>query len=574
MRFFRNILAVARVEFLRPIRSRSTFLGLATLAVSLFLFHFAFPASSFATGLSGSVGSQGLYVAGVANDTRLAEAVGTSPKFIVIAYGAEVSAAGGIDLNLISRSGDVFSVGPESTKSRMALDDLGPVLRDDNQRRRDSLVAKDAGLRYIMYPLWVDLRNSSDQPAAYMNPNLTARQPTAGTPSDASAAEGDGSSPAAGSIRPGAMEVQIFVTPLVRYFLVFVPILFFSLYFSSAILREKVERKGVYLLSSPMTSSEVVLGKALPFIVSIAATILAVCLLQGIPLLSAALVFIPLGFICLGISLVVASLSNTPHDMNVTLTLIFMVVFAYVFYPAMLSGLTRVSLVSPLGALLSFEDGAISWELFAMLLSPLILSAFVIWGGGISLFQEEVLFSQAPTIRKLYRAFDPFLSERIQPYGLWAGILLGGIILAPLVYLFEVYLLFLLLPLGWRFMYLLVPSAAIVEEAAKVFSIAAFTRAGRIRGGILYGALAGFGFYAAERLLLAGILTGILSSSAGRFIASVSLILTLGVHVVCSSIAAHGIQRSRGYVTRGFLLYFAAAVAIHSAYNLFVMGAI
>jgi ABC-type Na+ efflux pump permease subunit len=556
MRFLRNIWTIAKAEFTRPMRSKTTSLSLATLLASLLLFHFAFPSASYTAGISDSASSRGLYSAS-ANDSGLADIIVSSQKF-------RLTEAAEADLVLSARDGKVAARGPLTPKGNIALNELSFILRDGDKRLRESLALADHNLTYVLHPLWVSEKNSTLQPAAYLTGQSEAP----------AAASGADDAPPADAVSPESLETPIPMSPLVRYFLVFVPILFFSLYFASTILREKVDRRGTYLLSTPMTAWEAVTGKALPFLTAITIIHAGIGWLIGAPIIPLLAAFTPIAVLCLGIALIVACLSNSPHDLNVTLTFAYMLVFAYVFYPAMFTGLSKAALASPLGALIEYIDGNITAETYTLLLLPLALSALVIWVGGVSLFQDEVLFSHDATLYKLYRAFDPFLMERIQPYGLWVGLLLGGVILAPLVYMAEVYLLFLLLPFGWHFMYLLVPLAALLEETAKVFTLAAFTKAGKLKGGMLQGALAGFGFYAAERLLLAGILAGLLSTQANLYIAAASLLITMAVHVACSAIAGRGLRASAGRMEGAYVPYLLAAVIIHSAYNLYVMGAI
>jgi ABC-type Na+ efflux pump permease subunit len=600
----RNVWSVARWELMRPLKSKTTSISLITLAASLLLFQFAFPSVGFGSDITDSLGSQKLYTVGVVDEPGLAEAVHSSPKFQVL-EGRAPSDFRDADLVLTSDGGTILAAGTGSIKSALALEELSTVLKEDNKGKRAAEFGRGGGITFILYPVWVrernntglegatlaDAGNSSQEhgPSAQGSENGSGTQPfdlfgmnasdygggnSAAVQAVAPEAAGTDrqSLMAGGFTRPESIEPPMPIAHLVRYFLVFVPIIFFSLYSASTILREKIKHQGTYLLVSPIRPSEIILGKALPYMAASTSMVAAIGYSQGIPLLPLLAAFFPLVMFCLGIAVVVAILSKTPHDLNVTLTFIFMMVFAYMFYPAMFKDLSNVALVSPLGALVEYLDGDISPYYFVLLLSPVALSAAVIWVAAAMLFHDEALFSQDKTVYKLYRAYDVFLDGRIQPFGLWGGMVLSGAVLIPLVYLVELYLVFLLLPFGGRFIYLLVPLAALAEELSKVLGIAAFTKAGRIRGGALYGAIAGFGFFAGERVLFVGSLGELFISSGGQFLLIASLLVTAFVHVLCSSITGRGLQKSGGRLDWRFAGYLAFAVIIHSAYNLAIIG--
>jgi ABC-type Na+ efflux pump permease subunit len=575
----RNVWVVARWEFMRPFKSKTTSLSIATLVVSLVLFRFAFPAASIPTDISNSVGSQGLYAVGVVNEPALAELIRASPKFRVVDAPTGQDAPASADFTLVSRAGLLSVEGPVSEKAAMGLDELMAVLRDGNMIRRERLTLTDRNMTFVVYPLWVRFRNISpgDARADYeerraSSPDGISSQNVSDTVSGTQ--EFDPSNPPEGYTRPGIIELPLPIMPLTRYLIAFIPIVFFSLYSASSILREKVSRQGTYLLSSPLRPLEIVLGKMLPYA---AATTLAVSVggaAQGIPVAPLLLAFLPVAFLCLGVAYAVAVLSDTPHDLNVTLTFLFMLVFAYVFYPAMFKGLSNVSLVSPLGALMEYVDGGIGVRGLLLLLTPVALSAIVVWAAGLALFQDEVLFSHEPTAYKTFRAFDIFLRPSFGRYGVWVGVMAGGIALIPLVYLAELYILFLLLPFGGLLIYLLVPFAAAVEEFAKVFGVAAYVKSRRIRGGPLHGAVAGFAFYAGERIILAASLAQLLESPGRHNLAVAGIIAPLLVHVACSALAGEGLRRSGGRLDWRFFAFLAMSSAIHAAYNLRVMGAL
>ncbi len=569
-----DIATVALWEVARPVRRRTTYLGLATLVVSLVLFQLAFPSLDFESGLSTPLSSVGLYDVTV-EDPDLAGQLAGSPRFRVVE-------GGDADLVLAESEGVVEVATGSSVKARIAAGELAAVLSETNAKRRELVVARNESATFILKPLWTNTDNLTSysifEAVLAATENLSFNASANGTGlvgGNASALE-----PAAvnvseflasGVTRPEALDVSLPLFRYADYFLVIVPFFFFSLYAAASVLREKVGGRGTPLISSPLSAFDIVAGKMLPYLAVCALSVVVIGRLEGLPVAPLLAAFYPLALLSLGLALVVAILSNTPHDLNIILTFAFMLLFAYVFYPAMFSGLSDVALVSPLGALRAYEEGVLSAAGFAATLAPLVLSALVVWAVGVYLFRADVLTSQEPTVYKLYRAFELLSFRRLGARGPWLGLVVGAIALIPLVVVAELYLVFLVLPFGAGFVYLLVPAAAAIEEAAKVFGVAAFTKLRFIRGGFLAGAVSGLGFYLGERLIVAFFVGDILGMPGARLIVAASLLITLAVHALTAGIAAAGCRLTGGRIRPAFVAYFLLAVFIHAAYNFFVL---
>ena len=191
-------------------RRKTTTAGLLTLVASILLFYVAFPNVSLSSDLSVNIGAQGLYRIGV-SDGELASAIAESPKFIVVGHGEDA------DIYL-ALSGGIVSVGRSlGMKGDMAQDELAAHFEARNDQARRRLVARGDPAKYIANPLWVVLKNTTgadrESVLAYRDSGVKADERDM-----------------TGSIKPDDISFDLPFTPLARYFLVFTPLLFFSIY--------------------------------------------------------------------------------------------------------------------------------------------------------------------------------------------------------------------------------------------------------------------------------------------------------------------------------------------------------
>ncbi len=544
----RNVFAIAFWEAKRPLRKKTTSWGLVTLIVSALLFGYAFPDVNLSSDLSVNVGSQGLYK--VKAQGELAELILKSPKFMIVDSLEDIA---------LTTDGVLVSHGPlPSEKSQMALRELVLHIEAENELGRKRQVDLRDKMMYVTSPIWVIIRNKTgrdrDDLLAYRE-NLQAKK----------------GSDFSGSVTPENIELELPFSPMAKYFLVFTPLLFFSIYSAASIIREKIKRSGVYLLTAPVTSFEIVSGKILPYALISFGLVLGIGALQDMDLLPLSIAFFPIAFLCLALAHTVAVLSNTPHDLNMTLTFVFMLVFAFVFYPAMFHELSNVSLISPLGSLLAYEDKLLDiWDLIVLNM-PITLSAFAVFSFGCALYREDVLFTHRHTVYKLYESFRVFMDPRLGRTGPYLGMALVPVLLIPLIYLLQLFIIFLMLPFGLGLIYPSIFLIAYVEEACKIFGVAALTRLGAIKGGIKYGAYAGLAFYLGERVLTAKALAHMIGTPGAVILLVPALLLTMFTHVICSAIAGYGVKRTGGRPNLEFGLWIVLAAVIHGVYNYLVI---
>ena len=158
-------------------------------------------------------------------------------------------------------------------------------------------------------------------------------------------------------IIPSLMNPPIPLAQVILAFLYVVPIFFISIFFTSSFMEEKMERKLNVLLSAPVTPFEIIMGKMLPYIGYSILCIIAVTLLLKGNILLALAIFIPVMLFILSIYLMVALLYRTFKDQTFFSLLAVTVVTVYLVYPAMFSGLSDISSISPLNLAVKMYKG-------------------------------------------------------------------------------------------------------------------------------------------------------------------------------------------------------------------------
>ena len=365
-------------------------------------------------------------------------------------------------------------------------------------------------------------------------------------------------------------------TPLAQVILAFlyvVPIFFVSVFFTSAFIQEKTNRKLIILLSAPITPLQIILGKILPYIgYSVIAIIAITLLLNGNVLLGLA-IFIPVMLFILAIYLMVALLYRTFKDQTFFSVLAVWVITGYLVAPAMFSGVSDLSYISPLTLAVQMYRGE-SFGLTEYLLSttPMYLVFICAVFVGTRIFNEEYLMGFRPLHTKLSEAV--FLS--INRDHLYISMLFLSLALIPIVFMVQLASIVMAsnLPMPYSLWALLLISV-VVEEIAKSTGVMVLLKNDIIRSKktiIALSAVSAFGFLIGEKLLLYIAMSVISESMFTEALFSAGLLVVpLLMHFVAT--AAVGLTMSR----LGMKYYPVAILAgsvIHILYNLYVIGVI
>ncbi|SHH63377.1 ABC transporter permease [Halobaculum gomorrense] len=369
---------------------------------------------------------------------------------------------------------------------------------------------------------------------------------------------------------------------LVLAFAFLVPMNFVIQAYGSTILNERINRRGELLLVAPLSRTDIVAGKTLPYAgVALAATTVIALAVGGGPL-SVAAVF-PIALVFLAATFVGAMFARSFKELTFVTVTVSVALTTYAFVPAIFSTVTPVALISPLTLVVRDLQGeAVSIAEYLFSTGPFYLVAGTLFATGIGVYREEDMFTQRAVPLKFLDALAVRL-HRPRDVALLSALSVPFVFVAELL---GVAVLFAL-PEGAAIVALLVV-VAVVEEVAKGVGVyAGFHRSRFERDlptALKLGALSGAGFFLAEKATVvvqvvglgslplgeaafgtAGVGSG-LGPAAGLALVALPLLL----HVVTAAVGAVGATRGRR-AWAGTLL---VAMAIHFTYDLTVVSAL
>mgnify|MGYP006275445889 CR=1 FL=1 len=364
---------------------------------------------------------------------------------------------------------------------------------------------------------------------------------------------------------------------LVLAFVFLLPFNFVIQAYGSSVVAERIDRRGEPLLVSPATRGDIVVGKALPYLLGSIGLTAVIAFALGGSWRSVAAVS-PIAGLFVAATFLAGMLARSYKELTFTTVTISVVVTGYAFLPAVFTNVHPIAAISPLSIVVADLQGApveLSTFLFATL--PATLSAMVLFALGTGLYREEDLFTQRPLPQKALDALAAPLRSRWR-VGLWTALFIPFVLVAELLAIAILYLLPVDLSIP-----LLLGVVALVEELAKSLHVyAGFERSRfdrRLRTALLLGAVSGLGFFLAEKALAITQLVGLPNLEIGQaafapevlgFGPAVLLVAPLVLHTVTAAVSAVGARRSRN----AYVAAFALAAAIHLGYNLAVVNSL
>ncbi|MFC7096226.1 PrsW family intramembrane metalloprotease [Halobaculum marinum] len=369
---------------------------------------------------------------------------------------------------------------------------------------------------------------------------------------------------------------------LVLAFAFLVPMNFVIQAYGSTILNERINRRGELLLVAPLSQSDIVAGKTLPYaaVALVATTLIALGVGGGV--LSVAAVF-PIALVFLAATFVGAMFARSFKELTFVTVTVSVALTTYAFVPAIFATVTPVALISPLTLVVRDLQGeAVSIGEYLFSTGPFYLVAGTLFAMGVGVYREEDMFTQRSVPLKFLDALAVRL-HRPRDVAILAALSIPFVFVAELL---AVALLFAL-PQGAAIVGLLVV-VAVVEEVAKGVAIFAGFHESRFEADLLtalkLGALSGAGFFVAEKATAVVQIVGLGSLPLGEAAFATSgvgadlgvlggvglLALPLVLHVVTAAVAAVGATRG----VRSWAATLAVAMAIHFAYDLTVVSAL
>jgi ABC-type Na+ efflux pump permease subunit len=594
----RDITTIARWE----VKKSFSLMGRNVLPLAIVLFVLLIAVTGFAT-RSGMHLQDGMYEVGV-NDPQLASLIASDARFSVYRVTSTTPEWQGNSFDLLIINGEVFYRGTE--KSKAALKTV-----ERNYGKYVNSVYNGEEDLFAAYPLWIDVqpqKSELDFLATQSGQSVSVAPSRQAPVPEGPVAEIPTPSPALGFtkeelrqelVKTSSANTQIsrytevlttdnamgnFKTPsqlspplpfdsIILIFVFIFPLYFTSQFFMMSIMNERIERKGEILLSTPVRSSSIILGKMLPYFLGMLAICTGLTFWIKAPLIII-LPLIPVIFFFLANALLIGMLSRSFKELSFVSIFFSTVATSYLFFPSIFANVHVISLVSPLTLIVLSLQGT-AWTVTDYLYSTSLfwLTSAVLFYVAAKNFKEERLFSEKNLVTRLREFLSEVLSQK-RPFlslFLLAGFTIPFIFMVQLMCL----VLFFNLPMPYSLVLLLL-FAALIEEVAKGIGIyTIYTRDAAFftwKNVVLACAATAIGFLIGEKLLLFVTLAQITESVFGSI-----LFLSLGVlwmplllHFAGVMIVACCLKLGgRGWFAPGL----AMAMVVHCLYNLyFILG--
>jgi ABC-type Na+ efflux pump permease subunit len=360
---------------------------------------------------------------------------------------------------------------------------------------------------------------------------------------------------------------------IILVFIFIFPLYFTSQFFMMSIMNERIERKGEILLSTPISPSSIIIGKALPYFIGM----VAIC--AGLTVYIKAspdiiLPLIPVIFFFLANALLIGMVARSFKELSFISIFFSTVATCYLFFPSIFANVHVISLISPLTLIVLTVQGS-AWTITDYLYSTSLfwLTGVVIFYIAARNFKDERLFSEKRLLSRGREFLSEILSEKYPTISLF----LLSVFSIPFIFMVQMMclVLFFNLPMPYSLVFLLLFSALIEEVAKSVGIYTIFARDPQFltwKNLLMACAATAIGFLVGEKLLLFATLAQISDSIFGSilFLSLGSLWLPLLLHFGCVLIVACCLKF---WGKKGFFPGIVIAMVVHCLYNLyFILG--
>jgi ABC-type Na+ efflux pump permease subunit len=592
----KDISTIAKWE----VKKSFTMMGKNVLPLATVLFVLLVLVTGF-TATSGLHLQDGMYRVGV-DDPQIAGLIASDARFTVYQFDAPRLTANKNAFDVIVVRGNATGSGTD--KANAAL----KTLARDYGKYVNSVYNTESDL-FAAYPLWIDTQSVKSELSflatqngqtisatpSRVAPVPVGEIPNVPTPSATLSISQDelraqlvtansqntqvsrytealSSSSAMGTFKtPSQLSPPLPFDSIILVFVFIFPLYFTSQFFMMSIMNERIERKGEILLSTPVRSSSIILGKMLPYFIGMVAICAGLTLYLKAPL-EILLPLIPIIFFFLANALLIGMLARSFKELSFISIFFSTVATSYLFFPSIFANVHVISLISPLTLIVLSIQGT-AWTLTDYLYSTSLfwLTGAVLFYIGAKNFKEERLFSE----KQLLTRVREFLSEILPAkYPFISLFLLSGFSI-PFVFMVQMMclVLFFNLPMPYSLVFLLL-FAALIEEFAK--GLGMYTIYSRNPGFftwknvVLASAATAIGFLVAEKLLLFVTIAQISDSVFGSilFLSLGSLWLPLLLHFAGVLIVASCLKLGG---KRWFIPGLIMAMAVHTLYNLTII---
>ncbi|MCL7474766.1 MAG: ABC transporter permease [ANME-2 cluster archaeon] len=481
--------------------------------------------------------------------------------------------------------------GNRTQRSMAALSALDETVK---QYRNDMLEAQypenDPGY-YSAFPVWVDV--------TYLDTSLTITSDNAGVTSTSTASTTSTSTIPASTptlsptmdnespfqtptplptavppenisgTPPGDITPPFPLTSVLVSFLFVAPMFFVSQLYSSSIMDERISRKGVMLLVSPIRGYEIVAGKTLPyFTVLLVFSMVSALVLGGDALV--VLVMIPVILIFLSTAFLSSILARNFRELTMMLVFFSVVLGSFLFIPTAFVNIHEYSTISPLTVVVNLLEGdTVTLENLAFASLPLLFASLLTYLFCTLLMNEEGLLVKVDAFEKVQDSVGRLLYY----LGRWqVGVLVIGMLVVPFVFLGQLFLLVIFFNMMAVSPMLVIgismALSVMVEEWAKVLAPLVLLKKG-CRYPVLLGMLSGMGYFLGEKGLLLLALSSVVEGGLGELLfvgTGYLLVVPLFIHVTGVVVSSKGIAYG---ISPQWAV--AAASLVHFTMNLIIL---
>jgi hypothetical protein len=317
----------------------------------------------------------GMYRVAV-DDPELGQLIAGDPRFVVYRYPGRILSWEGNSYDLIVIRGQVYYRGTD--KSKAALKTV-----ERNYGKYVNGVYNTAGDLFAAYPLWIDTQSVKSEldflatqsgqyvsaaPARGVAPvpsgevkEVPTPSPTLGYTVEEIRAElvlsgqqdtrisrytevlSSGTSTMGSFKTPAQMSPPLPFDSIILIFVFIFPLYFTSQFFMMSIMNERIERKGEILLSAPVKTSSIILGKMLPYFIGMIAICTGLTLYLDAPLLIM-LPLVPVIVFFLANALMIGMLSRSFKELSFVSIFFSTVATSYLFFPSIFANVHVISL--------------------------------------------------------------------------------------------------------------------------------------------------------------------------------------------------------------------------------------
>lgn len=547
----------------------------------------------------------GMYRIGI-DDPDVVRVVAPDSRFAAYLDSGPVLWENRLAYDIVILNGEVYAA--DTDKGRAAL----KTLERDYESYVSRVAAGEPDL-FAAYPLWIDLQYVKSE----IDFLATQSEQQVGTPANARVPPTPSGPVEAVTLPPSAMPVSEddlrehlaeagsdhplkrytgivsgdsamdqFRTPselspplpfdaIILVFVFIFPLYFTSQFFMMSVMNERVGRAGEALLSAPVRSTAIVVGKALPYFTIMILISAAITFFAGAPM-TILLPLIPVILFFLANALIIGMAARSFKELSFVSIFFSTLATSYLFFPTVFANTHVISIISPL-TLVVLEIQGDGFTVMQYVYSTVLFFAtsIILFYAGTVNFREERLFSEKPLTSRL----ADFVSGGIGRDHPHLSLFLLAAFTIPFVLMAQMLTLVLFFNISMPLsLILLTVSAAFIEEFAKSVGLYAVARE---RPGfltpknLLLGAVViGLGFLAGEKLFLFATLAQITESIFGS-------VLFLSLQVLWMPLLLHitGVLIAGGFLLlwgrRAYGPGLVAASVVHSLYNLhFLMGAL